>query len=86
MNLIAAQLAGLKNTVLPPVYSWTTAYQNLINTGGQWANVCNSEYVSKLSFNEQMKYFVGIKIDSDCCQKYGICGEQFSLDIIFDDF
>jgi Niemann-Pick C1 protein len=33
-----------------------------------------------------MKFFVGIKIESDCCQKYGICGEQFALDIIFDDF
>lgn len=26
MNLIAAQLATLNNTVLPPVYSWTSAY------------------------------------------------------------
>jgi len=33
-----------------------------------------------------MKYFVQIEINSDCCQKYGICGEQFSLDVIFDDF
>lgn len=32
-----------------------------------------------------MKLFTKIKIKSDCCQKYGICGEQFSLDIIFDD-
>jgi len=32
-----------------------------------------------------MKQFVEVKIESDCCQMYGICGEQFSLDIIFDD-
>jgi len=33
-----------------------------------------------------MKMFVNIKIESDCCQSFGVCGEQFSLDIIFDDF
>jgi len=38
-----------------------------------------------LNFDEQMKLFVNIKIESDCCQAYGICGEQFSLDVIFDD-
>lgn len=32
-----------------------------------------------------MQQFVNIKIDSECCQSYGICGEQYSLDIIFDD-
>lgn len=26
MNIIAAELATLNNTVMPPVYSWTTAY------------------------------------------------------------
>ena len=52
MNEIAAQLATLNNTVLPPVYSWIGAYQNLINTGGQWASICNSDYVAKLGFNE----------------------------------
>lgn len=33
-----------------------------------------------------MRAFVNIKILSDCCQSYGICGEQYSGDIIFDDF
>jgi len=32
-----------------------------------------------------MREFIKIEIDSDCCQKYGICGEQYSLDIIFND-
>ena len=32
-----------------------------------------------------MSEFIKIEIDSDCCQKYGICGEQYSLDIIFND-
>ena len=33
-----------------------------------------------------MQAFVSIKILSKCCQTYGICGEQYSGDIIFDDF
>ena len=32
-----------------------------------------------------MALFVQVKIDSECCQSYGLCGEQFSLDVIFDD-
>ena len=32
-----------------------------------------------------MALFVKIKIESPCCQSYGICGEQYSLDVIFDD-
>jgi len=24
-------------------------------------------------------------VTSECCQKYGICGEQYSLDIVFND-
>jgi len=32
-----------------------------------------------------MANFVQIKIESECCQSYGICGEQYSLDVIFDD-
>lgn len=33
-----------------------------------------------------MAMFVQIKVESDCCQSYGICGEQYSQDVIFDDF
>ena len=32
-----------------------------------------------------MAAFVQIKIESECCQSFGICGEQYSLDVIFDD-
>lgn len=31
-----------------------------------------------------MREFIKIKIESDCCQKYGICGEQFVTDVSFD--
>ena len=32
-----------------------------------------------------MREFIKIPINSDCCQKYGICGEQYSLDVVFND-
>ena len=31
-----------------------------------------------------MRTFIEIKVESDCCQKYGICGEQYVTDISFD--
>lgn len=31
-----------------------------------------------------MRAFVKIRVTSDCCQKFGICGEQFLTDISFD--
>lgn len=38
-----------------------------------------------LDFDAQMRQFVKIEVESNCCQHFGICGEQFSGDIIFDD-
>lgn len=32
-----------------------------------------------------MAKFVTIKVDTDCCQRYGVCGEQYVGDIAFDD-
>jgi Niemann-Pick C1 protein len=85
MNLIAAELATLNTTVLPPVYSWTSTFQNYITSGAVWAEACGSKQAALLDFNSQMRQFVNIKIESECCQSYGVCGEQYSLDIIFDD-
>ena len=33
-----------------------------------------------------MQMYVNTKIDGDCCQTYGLCGEQYSLDVIFNDY
>ena len=86
MNLIAAELATLNDTVLAPVYSWTTSYSNFINPQGAWADACGSKQAAVLPFDDQMRMFVNVKIESECCQSYGVCGEQYSLDIIFDDY
>ena len=84
MELINAELSALNNTIQSPIYSWVSPFQNYI-TAGVWKDDCKSEEVMGLSFDEQMRKFVTIEIDSDCCQKYGICGEQYSLDIVFND-
>jgi len=85
MNQIAAQLATLNDTVLAPVYSWTSSFENFIQSGTVWAEACGSDEAAALSFDGAMQMFVNTKIDSECCQSYGLCGEQFSLDVIFDD-
>ena len=85
MNLIASELATLNDTVLAPVYSWAGVFQNYIHSGNVWDNACGSTQASTLGFDQQMAQFVQIKIESPCCQSYGICGEQYSLDVIFDD-
>ena len=36
-----------------------------------------------LGFDDAMAKFVKISVESDCCQSFGICGEQFVSDIIF---
>ena len=84
MELIDSELATLNDTIIAPIYSWVGPFQNFVSIG-VWADECGSAVASKLPFDEQMKLFTKIKVDSDCCQKYGICGEQYSLDIIFDN-
>jgi Niemann-Pick C1 protein len=86
MNSIAASLATLNSTILPPIYTWTTSFQNFINPSATWSNDCGSKQAALLPFEDQMKMFVNIKILSTCCQSYGVCGEQYSGDIIFDDY
>mmetsp|Transcript_30656 Transcript_30656/g.37912 ORF Transcript_30656/g.37912 Transcript_30656/m.37912 type:complete len:370 (+) Transcript_30656:1597-2706(+) len=85
MNLIASELASLNDTVLAPIYSWVGAFQNYIKPREVWDEACGSSEVSTLGFDQQMARFVQIKIESDCCQSYGVCGEQYAQDVIFDD-
>ena len=77
--------ATLNDTIIAPIYSWVGPFQNYITPKQVWDDSCGSSDVSILGFDQQMAEFVKIKIESDCCQSYGICGEQYSLDVIFDD-
>lgn len=42
LTFIAAELAALDDTVLPPVYTWVTPFRNFINANGDWKEECNS--------------------------------------------
>ena len=85
MNTIAAELATLSDTIIAPIYSWVTPFQNFRQAGSEWDKVCGSSAIADLGFDEQMAAFVQVKIEGDCCQMYGICGEQYALDVIFND-
>ena len=75
MANIQAELASINNTVISPIYSWVSQFQNYINPSGTWADACNSAEAAALDFDDQMKIFVTISVNSDCCLSYGICGE-----------
>ena len=83
MSEMQVQLATLNGSVISPVYSWVTPFQNYI-AGGLWTEACGSDKVKQLDFDNQMRNFINVKVESECCQKYGICGEQFVSDVSFD--
>ena len=73
------------STVLPPIVNWVSAFQQFINPSGNWVDACGTKKAIYYTFEEQVRTFQKIKIDSKCCQFYGICGEQFEKDIVFDE-
>ncbi len=77
-------LSAQTETVQKPVYSWLKAFKMFTMESGDWSKICGTQGISAFPFNEQMRKFVNIKISSDCCLRYGICGEQFVKDIVFD--
>ena len=77
-------LSAQSDTVQKPVFSWLKSFKMFLTETGDWAKLCGTQGISAFPFNQQMKKFVDIKINSDCCLRYGICGEQFVKDIVFD--
>lgn len=51
----------------------------------QWTEPCGAKNIAQYSYEEQLRRFLAIKIDSPCCQSYGICGEQYVTDVTFDE-
>ena len=66
LELIDSSLAALSNTIQSPIYSWVTPFQNFIK-GGVWSEDCNSAAAKNLPFDDQMKMFTEIQIESNCC-------------------
>jgi hypothetical protein len=59
-------MATLNGSVISPVYSWVTPFQNYIS-GGLWTEACGSDKVKMLDFDNQMMNFINIKVESECC-------------------
>lgn len=51
MNLIAAKLATLNDTIIAPIYSWVGVFQNYISPSMVWDEACGSTEASVLGFD-----------------------------------
>lgn len=50
-----------------------------------WSDTCGSSNINNFDYGQQLRKFLSISITSACCQSFGICGEQYNKDLIFDD-
>lgn len=66
MELINAELSALNDTIQSPIYSWVTPFKSF-TAGGVWSDACGSKPAQTLPFDDQMKLFVQIKVESECC-------------------
>ncbi|KAM3130411.1 hypothetical protein pb186bvf_017510 [Paramecium bursaria] len=82
---ISNAISNLKETVQPPLYNWVSAFKLFIQPGSEWQLSCKTGDIQLDDFPKQLKRFLATKINSPCCQKYGICGEQFETDIVTND-
>lgn len=78
-------LSQLNSTVQPPIYSWVSGFNLFLNDKAEWTKYCGTEDIMLDDFPTQLRRFVNTKITSQCCQRFGICGEQFQADIVTDD-
>lgn len=83
LDQMADAIAEIKKTVQPPVYSWVKSFAQYTVDGAAWAYDCNSTDIEFYDFNTQVRMFLQVPIESECCKKYGVCGEQYEKDIIF---
>lgn len=84
LDEISDTLSEMKKTVEPPVYSWYKNFLMFQNHNGNWATDCNTTHINEFTFNQQVQMFIQVPIESVCCKKYSICGEQYQTDIVFD--
>lgn len=68
-----------------PVYLWFASFQNFLKTDATWSDVCGTKNIDAFGYGEQLKKFLDVSISSACCQNYGICGEQYHTDLIFNE-
>eukprot|EP00743_Colponemidia_sp_Colp-15_P001911 GILK01002081.1.p1 GENE.GILK01002081.1~~GILK01002081.1.p1 ORF type:complete len:1013 (+),score=204.17 GILK01002081.1:56-3040(+) len=78
-------LSKLEVSVESPVYSWFGVFnqwQNPTDPQGATAIACKTTDIQKYPFYERVKKFMETKVNSPCCQQYGLCGEAYFSDIV----
>ena len=78
---VSTQLAHLQGYVQTPIYSWLDAVDAYLGNENLPPD-CPKPDPGK-GFYANAKTFLSIKIETQCCQTAGICGEQYQMDVIF---
>eukprot|EP00826_Nyctotherus_ovalis_P043644 TRINITY_DN4619_c0_g1_i4.p1 TRINITY_DN4619_c0_g1~~TRINITY_DN4619_c0_g1_i4.p1 ORF type:complete len:560 (+),score=182.12 TRINITY_DN4619_c0_g1_i4:107-1786(+) len=78
-------LSAQSDSIQKPISSWFKGFKMFTMESGDWVEVCGTKGINAFPFNEQLRKFVKIGIRSECCLRYGLCGEQFVKDIVFDE-
>ncbi|GAB5036681.1 niemann-pick c1 protein [Nannochloropsis oceanica] len=78
---VSTQLAHLQGYVQTPIYSWLDAVDAYLGNENLPPD-CPKPDPAK-GFYVNAKIFLSIKIETQCCQTAGICGEQYQMDVIF---
>lgn len=78
---VSTQLAHLQGYVQTPIYSWLDAVDAYLGNENLPPD-CPKPDPGK-GFYANVKTFLSIKIETQCCQTAGICGEQYQMDVIF---
>jgi len=91
INNMTNDLSRLTTSMVPPIYSWLPTFTTALDASEQdfpgRAQACNSAYRAGLpTFEDKLRDFLNIKLTDICCSRYGICGEQYADDFVFDEF
>jgi len=78
---VSTQLAHLQGYVQTPIYSWLDAVDAYLGNENLPPDCPKPD--SRKGFYANAKTFLSIKIETQCCQTAGICGEQYQMDVIF---
>ena len=52
MSLIQIEVASLSDTVISPIYSWVSMFENYVDSSGVWSATCGSASVALLNFDD----------------------------------
>ena len=85
INQITDHLSHLK-TIKNSIHFWFNDFSKFIKNSILLEKCYGENYQQLInkSFDEQVREFLKIKVNSECCNFYGVCGEIYENDIIFD--